>query len=64
MIFFIMPYIMIPFAFIAYYFYIINIKYLSSAQSYKRVTSNLRSPVLSIISEATNGSTVIRAFKK
>lgn len=51
----IMPWLTIAFVFVSIYFYSINKYYLISCQGYKRVTSNLRSPYLSIISEAASG---------
>ena len=60
----IMPYLIIPFVIIGWYFLTINSKFLASAQVYKRVTSNLRSPVLSVFGEAASGYTVIRSFSK
>ncbi|KAJ9111103.1 hypothetical protein QFC19_001302 [Naganishia cerealis] len=58
----ILPWFLVPAAFISYAFYVLSVRYLNVSRDLRRIEATARSPIFSGFGEVLDGITTVRAF--
>jgi ABC-type multidrug transport system fused ATPase/permease subunit len=58
----ILPWFVVPAAFISYAFYVLSVRYLNVSRDLRRIEATARSPIFSGFGEVLDGITTVRAF--